>query len=456
MQMKRIEITEQQPFDPDALDRSSAFSPDVISSAASIIADVRERGDAAVRDYTRKFDHIELDGLRVPDDEIDAAFDAVSDEVVDSVRRAAANIRRFHEEQRSRSWFITQPDGAVLGSRVTPIERVGVYVPGGRARYPSTVLMDTIPARVAGVDRILMTTPPASDGHVDPTTLVAARVAGVDEVYRFGGAQAIAALAYGTETIRPVDKIVGPGNVFVAAAKKLVLGDVGIDMIAGPSEVCIIADEGATPEFVAIDLMAQAEHDPNAICYLVCLSDDFADEVEAYIDAYIASSPRAEITTASLEHNALVFVVPDIDQAIVVSNAIAPEHLEVQVRQPMTLLGRLRNAGAIFLGDFAPTSVGDYFAGPNHTLPTSGTARFSSPLGVDDFVKRSSVVEYTFDALQGGADAIRTIANQEGLWAHARAVELREELVSEELDGCADAAADVAASATDETSLGSE
>ncbi|MBQ1839720.1 MAG: histidinol dehydrogenase, partial [Atopobiaceae bacterium] len=278
-----------------------------------------------------------------------------------------------------------------------------------------------------------MTTPPASDGRIDATTLVAARIAGVDEVYSIGGAQAIAALAYGTASIERVDKIVGPGNIFVAAAKKLVSGDVGIDMIAGPSEVCILASRYCTPEFVAIDLMAQAEHDPQAICYLISSTEELADRIEELIEGYLPDSPRADITRTSLETKGLIFVTDDLEEAVDVANAIAPEHLEVHVPEPMALIGELRNAGAIFLGDFTPTPVGDYVAGPNHTLPTSGTARFSSPLSVDDFVKRSSVVNYTYETLVSDAEAIRTIATQEGLWSHARSVELRLELIEEAL-----------------------
>lgn len=445
MQMKRIVLTKDNPFSDDMLDRSGTFEPDVLTNTASIIGEVRKRGDAAIREFTEKFDHVALDELLVPKSEIDAAFDKVDKDVIASLELAAGNIRRFHMEQRQQSWFITRDDGVFLGNKVTPIDRVGVYVPGGRARYPSTVLMDTIPARVAGVRRVAMTTPPASDGHVDPTTLVASRIAGVDEVYRFGGAQAIAALAYGTETIERVDKIVGPGNVFVAAAKKLVSGDVGIDMIAGPSEVCILAGFFAQPELIAIDMMAQAEHDPQAICYLVCADEGIADEVEDCIDSYLADSPRADITRSSLENNGLIFIANDLADAIETVNAIAPEHLEVHVPEPMELLGALKNAGAIFLGEFTPTSVGDYVAGPNHTLPTSGTARFSSPLGVSDFVKRSSVVNYTYGALEHDAKAIETIAGQEGLWAHARAVEMRLEMAAEyaaaDDDGCDDEAA---------------
>lgn len=447
MKMKRIILSEEQPFSEDMLDRSGAFDPDVLTSAASIIGEVRKHGDAAIREYTEKFDHVTLNELQVPSSEIDEAFDKVSEDVVDSLKVAASNIRRFHEEQRQQSFFITREDGVFLGNKVTPIDRVGVYVPGGRARYPSTVLMDSIPARVAGVRRVAMTTPPASDGHVDPTTLVASRIAGVDEVYCFGGAQAISALAYGTESIERVDKIVGPGNVFVAAAKKLVSGDVGIDMIAGPSEVCILAGFYAQPELVAIDMMAQAEHDPHAICYLVCAGASIADEVEDFIESYIADSPRADITRSSLENNGLIFVAEDLEEAVKTVNAIAPEHLEVHVPEPMELLGSLNNAGAIFLGDFTPTSVGDYVAGPNHTLPTSGTARFSSPLGVADFVKRSSVVNYTYGALARDAKVIQTIAGQEGLWAHARAVALRLELADEYAAGQDDSDADIAAEA---------
>ena len=279
MQMKRIVLTADNPFDEGMLERAGTFEPEVIANVSRIIDDVRKRGDEAVREYTKRFDGLDLDDYRVPEDEIDAAFDAVSEEVVESLELAAEHIRLFHEQQRRQSWFITRDDGAFLGTKVTPIERVGLYVPGGRARYPSTVLMDAIPAKVAGVDRIAMTTPPASDGRIDATTLVAARIAGVDEVYSIGGAQAIAALAYGTASIERVDKIVGPGNIFVAAAKKLVSGDVGIDMIAGPSEVCILASRYCTPEFVAIDLMAQAEHDPQAICYLISSTEELADRI---------------------------------------------------------------------------------------------------------------------------------------------------------------------------------
>jgi histidinol dehydrogenase len=433
MQMKRIVLTADNPFDEGMLERAGTFEPEVIANVSRIIDDVRKRGDEAVREYTKRFDGLDLDDYRVPEDEIDAAFDAVSEEVVESLELAAEHIRLFHEQQRRQSWFITRDDGAFLGTKVTPIERVGLYVPGGRARYPSTVLMDAIPAKVAGVDRIAMTTPPASDGRIDATTLVAARIAGVDEVYSIGGAQAIAALAYGTASIERVDKIVGPGNIFVAAAKKLVSGDVGIDMIAGPSEVCILASRYCTPEFVAIDLMAQAEHDPQAICYLISSTEELADRIEELIEGYLPDSPRADITRTSLETKGLIFVTDDLEEAVDVANAIAPEHLEVHVPEPMALIGELRNAGAIFLGDFTPTPVGDYVAGPNHTLPTSGTARFSSPLSVDDFVKRSSVVNYTYETLVSDAEAIRTIATQEGLWSHARSVELRLELIEEAL-----------------------
>lgn len=434
MQMKRIVLTPDNPFDEGMLERSGTFEPEVIANVSRIIDDVRKRGDEAVREYTKRFDGLDLESFRVPDAEIDAAFDAVSDEVVESLELAAEHIRLFHEQQRRQSWFITREDGAFLGTKVTPIERVGLYVPGGRARYPSTVLMDALPAKVAGVGRIAMTTPPASDGRIDATTLVAARIAGVDEVYSIGGAQAIAALAYGTGSIERVDKIVGPGNVFVAAAKKLVSGDVGIDMIAGPSEVCILASRYCTPEFVAIDLMAQAEHDPQAICYLISSTEELADRIEELIEDYLPDSPRADITRTSLEDKGLVFVTDDLEEAIDVVNAIAPEHLEVHVPEPMALIGELRNAGAIFLGDFTPTPVGDYVAGPNHTLPTSGTARFSSPLSVDDFIKRSSVVNYTYETLASDAEAIKTIATQEGLWSHARSVELRLELIEEALE----------------------
>jgi histidinol dehydrogenase len=320
---------------------------------------------------------------------------------------------------------MARSDGALLGSRVTPLASVGVYVPGGRASYPSTVLMNAIPAQVVGVRRIAVATPPRPDGSVDPLVLAAAQIAGVTDIYAVGGAQAIAALAYGTESIEAVDKITGPGNAYVAAAKRLVFGDVGIDMIAGPSEVLILADESSDPSLIAIDLLAQAEHDPQASTYLVTTDEDLVDEVIEEVEHYLGQSPRQEITKQSIDTNCLVLVCPDLATALLAANTIAPEHLEVHMDQPLELLGLIENAGAVFLGPWTPESVGDYVAGPNHTLPTGGTARFSSPLSVDDFVKRTSVLSYSYAALQKDSVAIRTLAEAEGLWAHGKAVDLR-------------------------------
>lgn len=427
--MRRVVLEEGQVLDEELLARPGAYDADILRSTVDIIEEVRKNGDAALREYTRRFDHVEVSGFRVSDEAIDAAVASVSPNVMAALEDAAYNIRDFHERQKTQSWFNTRPDGALVGSKVTPLESSGIYVPGGRAQYPSTVLMNAIPAAVAGVSRIVMCAPPTTTGDIDPVTLAAARIAGVDEIYSVGGAQAIAAMAYGTESIPCVDKITGPGNAYVAAAKKLVSGDVGIDMIAGPSEVCIMADEFAQPELVAIDLMAQAEHDPRATCYLVTMSERFADETEEYVEEYLKETTREEITRTSLSERGLVVVCPNLASAIYAVNVIAPEHLEINMTDPMELLGAIKHAGAIFLGEYTPESVGDYVAGPNHTLPTGGTARFSSPLSISDFVKHSSVIQYTYAALENDAQTIETIAEREGLWAHGRAVALRLELV---------------------------
>ena len=342
-----------------------------------------------------------------------------------ALEHAAAQIREFHERQLQQSWIETRPNGAIVGALVRPIDSVGIYVPGGRALYPSTLLMNAIPASVAGVSRIAVVNPPTKDGSLDPAVLKAAELSGVTEIYRVGGAQAVAALAYGTEQIPAVDKITGPGNAFVAAAKKLVSGDVGIDMIAGPSEVCVVADETADPALVAIDLMAQAEHDPLASCYLVTFSAEYADAVEAAVAQHMKDSTRADITTASLDNEGLVVVCNDRAQALQAVNVIAPEHLELHIKNPQEALGKIRHAGAIFMGEWTPEAVGDYVAGPNHTLPTGGTARFSSPLSVDEFIKKSSVIRYSPEALSQDGEAVVAIAQREGLWAHAHSVELR-------------------------------
>lgn len=422
--MRRVILSQGETFSNDHLQRTSAFNAGALEAATNIVARVREEGDAALRDLTAKFDGVEIEDFRVSQEAIDAAIAQIGPHLQKSLAQAARQIRAFHERQKQQSWFSVRADGALVGSKVEPIESVGIYAPGGRALYPSTVLMNAIPAHVAGVSRIALCTPPTKDGSLDPAVLEAARLAGITEIYTVGGAQAIAALAYGTESIAPVSKITGPGNAFVAAAKKIVSGDVGIDMIAGPSEVCVVADETADPKMVAIDLMAQAEHDPLASCYLVTFSTAYADEVEANIADHMKRSKRAEITAASLEHG-LIVVVPDMATAIEAVNVIAPEHLELHIADPMAQLGAVRNAGAIFLGEWTPEAVGDYVAGPNHTLPTGGTARFSSPLSVDDFIKKSSVIQYTPAALARDGEAIVAIADREGLWSHAESVRLR-------------------------------
>ena len=423
--MRRVVLNAGEVFSNKQLQRKSAFNAQALTAATEIVEAVRERGDEALREYTAKFDGVQLEAIRVPQQKVEEAAALCDSKTKEALQHAAAQIRDFHERQVQQSWFSVRPDGALVGAKVTPLDSVGVYVPGGRALYPSTLLMNAIPASVAGVERIVVVTPPTKDGSLDSAICAAALLAGVTEVYSVGGAHAIAALAYGTDEIAPVDKITGPGNAFVAAAKKIVSGDVGIDMIAGPSEVCVVADETADPALVAIDLMAQAEHDPLATCYLVTFSAEYADEVEAAIAEHMQKSTRAQITQSSLDDQGLIVVCEDLAQALGAVNVIAPEHLELHIANPMDSLGAIRHAGAIFMGEWTPEAVGDYVAGPNHTLPTGGTARFSSPLSVDEFIKKSSVIQYSAAALAADADAIMTIARHEGLWAHARSVELR-------------------------------
>ena len=429
--MRRIELAPGQKFQNKMLNRIGAFNADALVAATNIVEDVRTRGDEALREYTAKFDGVEMEQFRVSQEAIDEALAKVDPKVAAAIQHAAKQIRDFHERQKQQGWFTLREDGALVGAKIEPLDSVGIYVPGGRALYPSSVLMNAIPAAVAGVKRIVCVTPPTKDGSLDSAILEACRVAGVTEIYAVGGAQAVGALAYGTESIKPVDKITGPGNAFVAAAKKLVSGDVGIDMVAGPSEVCVVADESALPELVAIDLMAQAEHDPLASCYLVTFSAEYADAVEAAIAKHMEGSYRAEITTASLENRGLVVVCPDMNSAIETVNVIAPEHLELHLPDAIDLIGSIRHAGAIFLGEWTPEAVGDYVAGPNHTLPTGGTARFSSPLSVDQFVKKSSVLQYSPAALMADSEAVITLADHEGLWAHAQSVRLRRQLVEQ-------------------------
>lgn len=408
------------------LKRSESDHQDVHATVLDIIDRVKSEGDNALKDYEEKFDHCKLDTLKVTSEEIDRAFSETDPTLIDTIKRSAENIRNFHEHQKETTWTIHPKDGITLGQHITPIERVGVYVPGGKAAYPSTVLMDTIPAVVAGVGTIAMVTPPDASGNINQNILCAAKIAGVTEIYKVGGAQAIAALAYGTETIAPVNKIVGPGNIFVATAKKEVFGKVAIDMIAGPSEVCVIADATANPVYIAADLLSQAEHDEMAMPVLVTTDDALADQVIAEIDRQIDTDLRRKaIAKASVTDHGFVFVCETLDDAFELTNQIAPEHLELAIDNAEKYLDCVRNAGAIFLGMYSPEPLGDYFAGPNHTLPTSGTAKFSSPLGVYDFIKRSSIIQYDRDNLKAAADDITAFAYSEGLDAHAKSIERR-------------------------------
>lgn len=409
----------------EILNRDIRAEADVESVVDAIIADVRARGDEALRDYAKKFDRAELGDLLVSQAEIEEAFAAVGEDFIQTLRMAAANIRHFHEHQVHKDLAVTDTPGVLLGQKYTPIERAGVYVPGGTAAYPSTVLMDVIPAKVAGVKEIVMTTPACPDGKVNPNILAAAAVAGIDRIVKTGGAQAVAALAYGTESVPAVDKIVGPGNIYVATAKRKVFGKVGIDMIAGPSEILVLADGGANPAWVAADLLSQAEHDKLATPVLVTDSEALAEAVQAELERQIPLLPRAAIARESVDTNGKIVVTDDLAKAIEAANLIAPEHLEICTEDPFAVLGSIKNAGSIFLGRNVPEALGDYFAGPNHTLPTSGTARFSSPLGVDDFVKKSSFIYYTKDALGAVQGRIADFAEREGLHAHAKSVTIR-------------------------------
>ncbi len=391
---------------------------------ADIIANVRAKGDEALFEYCRKFDQADLDTLEVSEAEIDEAFDVVGD-FRRVLERAAANIRKFHEKQLRNSFIINDEDGIIMGQKVIPMDKAGLYVPGGTAAYPSTVLMDAVPAKIAGVGELVITTPPGPDGKVNPYVLAAAKVAGVDRVLKVGGAQAIAALAYGTETVPKVDKIVGPGNAFVAEAKKQVYGVVSIDMIAGPSEVLCVADAKSDPRHVAADLLAQAEHDRNASAVLVTDSMDLAKQVAAEVDRQLETLPRTEIASVSIENNGKIIVADDLRQAIDIANEIAPEHLELHMDDPFDYLDAVRHAGSIFMGRNCPEPLGDYFAGPNHTLPTLGTARFSSPLSVDDFVKKTQYTYYTREALSRVYEDIADFADHEGLHGHARSIRSR-------------------------------
>ena len=393
---------------------------------AEIIETVRKDGDAALKSYARKFDGVELDSLEVSPEELQEGFAQVEPEFIAILEEAAANIREFHEKQKRSNFMINTKAGVIIGQKIMPIEKVGLYVPGGTAAYPSTVLMDSIPAKIAGVPELVMTTPPGRDGKVNPYILAAAKIAGVDRIIKSGGAQAVAALAYGTETVPRVDKIVGPGNAFVAEAKKQVFGRVAIDMIAGPSEILIVADSASCPEFVAADMLSQAEHDKNASAVLVTDSHELAQAVSAELERQIPLLPRAEIARASIDRNGKIIVAEnDLALAIKIANEIAPEHLELCVDNPFDWLDQVHHAGSVFLGRNCPEALGDYFAGPNHTLPTSGTARFSSPLSVDDFIKKSQFTYYTGSALEAVSAKIACFAEKEGLHGHAHSATVR-------------------------------
>lgn len=427
--MRIVKLTEQERANilENLLKRSPSQYGEYEETVNEILETVRAKGDAALFDYTERFDGVRIapETIRVTEQEIEDAYGQVDAHLVEIIRKSLANIREYHQKQVRYSWFDSKPDGTLLGQKVTALERVGVYVPGGKAVYPSSVLMNIVPAKVAGVDKIIMTTPPGKDGKVYPVTLVAAREAGVDEVYKVGGAQAIAALAYGTESIRKVDKIVGPGNIFVALAKKAVYGHVSIDSIAGPSEILVLADETANPRYVAADLLSQAEHDEMASAILVTTSQELAEQVSAEVEGFVKELSRGEIIQKSLDAYGYILVADTMEEAIATANEIASEHLEIVTRNPFDTMTRIRNAGAIFLGEYSSEPLGDYFAGPNHVLPTNGTAKFFSPLSVDDFVKKSSIISYSREALELVHGDIEDFAKAEKLTAHANSIAVR-------------------------------
>lgn len=411
----------------DLLQRSPNHYGQYESAVAEIIETVKKGGDEALFSYTEKFDHCKMDAahIRVTREEIDEAYQKVDADFVEVMKKSAANIRAFHEKQLRNSWFDPKPDGTILGMKILPIAIAGVYVPGGKAAYPSSVLMNVLPAKVAGVERIIMTTPPGADGRVNPGTLVAAHIAGVDEIYKVGGAQAIAAMAFGTQSIPKVDKITGPGNIFVALAKKACFGYVSIDSIAGPSEILVIADETANPRYVAADLLSQAEHDELASAILITTSKTLADQVSVEVDRFVANLSRREIIEKSLNNYGYILLVDSLDETADTANEIASEHLEILTKDPFAMMTKIRNAGAIFLGEYSSEPLGDYFAGPNHVLPTNGTARFFSPLNVDDFLKKTSIISYSRPALEKIHQDIECFAENEGLTAHANSIRVR-------------------------------
>ncbi|MGN8738744.1 histidinol dehydrogenase [Bilifractor sp. HCP3S3_D3] len=427
--MKIVELSEEnkKEVQKNILQRSPSTFGTQEATVRSIIEDIKARGDEAVFEYTKKFDRAEITGsnFQVTEEEIRAAYKEVPPELLDVVRKALVNIRAFHEKQKQNSWITTTEKGTILGQKITPMQRVGVYVPGGKAAYPSSVLMNIVPAKVAGVEEVIMTTPCNAEGKVNPVVLVAANEAGADRIFKVGGAQAIAALAFGTESIPKVDKIVGPGNIFVALAKKAVYGNVSIDSVAGPSEILVLADETANPRYVAADLLSQAEHDEMASAVLVTTSEDLARKVSAEVDGFLKILSRREIIQKSLDNFGRILVARNRQEAIDAANEFAPEHLEIVMRDAFEVMTKIRNAGAIFIGEYSSEPLGDYFAGPNHILPTSGTARFFSPLSVDDFVKKSSIIHYSREALKEIHKDIEQFAKCEQLTAHANSIAVR-------------------------------
>ena len=427
MRIVKLTVESKKGLLEDLLQRSPNHYGQYESAVAEIIETVKKGGDEALFSYTEKFDHCKMDAahIRVTREEIDEAYQKVDADFVEVMKKSAANIRAFHEKQLRNSWFDPKPDGTILGMKILPIAIAGVYVPGGKAAYPSSVLMNVLPAKVAGVERIIMTTPPGADGKVNPGTLVAAHIAGVDEIYKVGGAQAIAAMAFGTQSIPKVDKITGPGNIFVALAKKACFGYVSIDSIAGPSEILVIADETANPRYVAADLLSQAEHDELASAILITSSKTLADQVSIEVDRFVANLSRREIIEKSLNNYGYILLVDSLDEAADTANEIASEHLEILTKDPFAMMTKIRNAGAIFLGEYSSEPLGDYLAGPNHVLPTNGTARFFSPLNVDDFLKKTSIISYSRPALEKIHQDIECFAENEGLTAHANSIRVR-------------------------------
>ncbi len=428
--MRTIQLTEDSKKNilDNLLKRSPNNYGEFTERVDAILNDVKARGDEAVFEYTKRFDGADIDAscIAVTEEEIREAYEIIRQSgLLEIIRKAIVNIKEYHEKQRQFSWFDSKPDGSILGQKITPIEKVGVYVPGGKAAYPSSVLMNIIPAKVAGVDKIIMTTPPNKEGKVNPGTLVAACEAGADVIYKVGGAQAIGALAYGTESVPKVDKIVGPGNIYVALAKKAVYGFVSIDSIAGPSEILVLADETANPRYVAADLLSQAEHDEMASAILVTTSRELAEQVSAQVDEFVETLSRKEILTKSLENYGYILLTETMEEAIAVANEIASEHLEIVTKDPFNTMTKIRNAGAIFLGEYSSEPLGDYFAGPNHVLPTNGTAKFFSALSVDDFIKKSSIISFSREALEPIHEDIIKFAVSEQLTAHANSIQVR-------------------------------